>query len=58
MVEGAGREEFFIDHHHMFSSDSLRIAAAKAGFDVLTLERLREPSTKFTVRAFLSESAK
>ena len=57
MVEGAGREEFFIDHHHMFSSDSLRIAAARAGFDVLALERLREPSTKFTLRAFLSGSA-
>lgn len=53
MAEGPGREEFFIDHHHVFSPGSLRVLAERSGFDVSALERLREPSTKFTLRAFL-----
>lgn len=52
-AEGPGREEFFIDHHHVFSPQSLRVLAAKAGFEVIDLERLREASSKFTLRAFL-----
>ena len=57
MAEGPGREEFFIDHHHVFSPMSLKIVAEKAGFEVHVLERLREPSTKFTLRAFLTRSS-
>lgn len=53
MAEGPGREEFFIDHHHIFSPGSLRVLAEEAGFDVSAIERLREPSTKFTLRGFL-----
>lgn len=52
-AEGPGREEFFIDHHHIFSAASTAILAARAGFTLRVLERLREPSTKFTLRAFL-----
>jgi hypothetical protein len=33
---------------------SLALLATRAGFRVQTLERLREPSTKFTLRAFLT----
>lgn len=51
--EGAGREEFFIDHLHVFSASSLAILAAKAGFSLSLLERLREPSGKYTLYAFL-----
>lgn len=51
--EGPGREEFFIEHHHVFSLVSLAIMSLRAGFRVLEVERLREPSTKFTLRAFL-----
>jgi SAM-dependent methyltransferase len=54
MAEGPGREEFFIDHHHVFSLASAALLCARAGFSVRTLERLREPSTKFTLRAFLA----
>lgn len=54
VAEGPGREEFFIDHHHVFSVASVRVLAKKAGFVVRALERLREPSTKFTLRAFLA----
>lgn len=52
--EGAGREEFFIDHLHVFSFASMTLLAARSGFTVLEIERLREPSTKFTLRAFLT----
>lgn len=52
-AEGPGREEFFIEHHHVFSLASLSMMSLRAGFRVLDVERLREPSTKFTLRAFL-----
>lgn len=51
---GPGREEFFIEHLHAFSFRSVVILAERAGFMPLAVERLREPSTKFTLRAFLS----
>ncbi len=51
--DGPGREEFFIDHPHIFSAGSLTLLAARAGFRVVALARLREPSTKYTLRAFL-----
>lgn len=52
-VEGPEREEFFIEHHHVFSPASVALLASRAGFSALAIERLREPSTKFTIRAFL-----
>ena len=52
-AEGPGREEFFIEHHHVFSPASVGILARQAGLRVLESERLREPSSKFTLRAFL-----
>lgn len=52
-TEGSGREEFFIEHHHVFSPASVALLAGRAGFSLLRLERLREPSTKFTLRAFM-----
>jgi 2-polyprenyl-3-methyl-5-hydroxy-6-metoxy-1,4-benzoquinol methylase len=54
VVDGPGREEFFIDHHHIFSAASLALMVVRAGFRLCVLERLREPSTKYTLRAFLS----
>jgi SAM-dependent methyltransferase len=54
-AEGPGREEFFIEHHHVFSLNSLAQVADRAGFQVEVIERLREPSGKFTLFAFLSE---
>ncbi|MGR0185155.1 class I SAM-dependent methyltransferase [Azospirillum aestuarii] len=50
--EGAGREEFFIEHHHVFSLTSFAALIERAGFRLVLLERLREPSTKFTLRGF------
>lgn len=56
MVDGPGREEFFIDHRHIFSVLSLALLVARAGFVVRVLERLREPSGKYTLRAFMVPS--
>jgi SAM-dependent methyltransferase len=56
-VEGPGREEFFIEHHHVFSPASLALLAARAGFALLELESLREPSGKYTLRGFLAPLA-
>lgn len=51
--EGFGREEFFVEHFHVFSMASLSCLVERAGFAARTIERLREPSGKFTLRAFL-----
>jgi SAM-dependent methyltransferase len=53
-MAGPGREEFFIEHHHVFTAASLAMLAARAGFLVMLLESVEEPSTKFTLRAFLT----
>ncbi len=52
--EGPGREEFFIEHYHIFSLASVCLLAQKAGFMPLEIERLQEPSTKYTIRALLA----
>lgn len=52
--DGPGREEFFIEHHHVFSTQSLAALIDRAGGAVVSLEALREPSGKFTLRAFAS----
>jgi SAM-dependent methyltransferase len=52
-ADGAGREEFFIEHFHVFSMSSFCLLARQAGFSVDCIERVREPSTKYTLRAFL-----
>ena len=59
-AEGAGadspdREEFFIEHLHVFSMASLCLLATRAGFAVRSAERLREPSGKYTLIAFLTQ---
>lgn len=51
--EGPGREEFFVEHLHVFSPASLALTAERAGFSPVRIDRFREPSTKFTLAAFL-----
>lgn len=53
VADGPGREEFFIEHVHIFSQASLALLAVRSGFSAITIERLREPSGKYTLRAFL-----
>jgi hypothetical protein len=56
-IDGPGREEFFIEHLHIFSAASLALLALRAGYRVEALERLREPSGKYTLFAFLTKSS-
>jgi SAM-dependent methyltransferase len=51
-AEGPGREEFFIEHLHVFSPASLALTVERAGFSPARVDRFREPSTKFTLAAF------
>jgi 2-polyprenyl-3-methyl-5-hydroxy-6-metoxy-1,4-benzoquinol methylase len=51
--DGPDREEFFVDHLHVFSFLSVTILAQKSGLMPVLIERLREPSTKYTLYAFL-----
>lgn len=52
LTEGPGREEFFVEHHHVFSPASLAMAGHRAGLSVAAVERLTEPSGKYTLRMF------
>ena len=49
-LAGQGREEFFVDHHHVFSAKSIEYLATQVGLECLAIERLTEPSSKFTLR--------
>ena len=51
--KGKNREEFFIDHLHVFSKLSLYLMSIKAGFEVLKVARVKEPSGKYTLYSFL-----
>lgn len=46
------REEFYIEHWHMYSEKSLSLFLKKNGMEVLKLSKIREPSNKFTLFAF------
>ena len=54
-LEGSNREEFFIDHQHVFSFTSVAMMADQAGFSTLQMQRLQEPSGKYTIRTFLAK---
>ena len=54
--EGKDREEFFIDHVHVFSKLSLINMCKNAGLQTIKVERINEPSGKFTLFAFISLS--
>lgn len=51
--DGPNREEFFVDHWHIFSAESLAHLIKQAGGSLQIMERLREPSGKYTFRSFL-----
>jgi SAM-dependent methyltransferase len=51
--DGQNREEFFIEHLHVFSMSSMSLLADRAGLVTEHAERLREPSGKYTLFAFL-----
>jgi SAM-dependent methyltransferase len=51
--DGPAREEFAIEHYCAFSAVSYAMLAWRAGFRVMALERLVEPSGKYTLRGIL-----
>ncbi len=51
--EGPDREEFFIDHLHVFSFASYALLARRSGWKVVDCIRVREPSGKYTLRGLL-----
>lgn len=51
---GPEREEFFIEHHHVFSPASVDMMAERAALKTVCSERIREPSGKYTLRTFLT----
>jgi 2-polyprenyl-3-methyl-5-hydroxy-6-metoxy-1,4-benzoquinol methylase len=50
--KGYHREEFFIDHMHIFSARSLSILMKRAGFLEIEQQNLKEPSGKYTLHSF------
>ena len=50
--EGKEREEFGLGHHHVFSKKSLANIFKISKLSLLKLERIREPSGKYTLYAF------
>ena len=51
-AEGPEREEFGFGHHHVFSPASTALLLERCGFQVRRIDRIREPSTKYTLYAF------
>jgi len=51
---GQDREEFFIEHHHVFSSASFCSTMERSGLEVHQLQRLIEASGKYTLVCFAS----
>lgn len=49
-----GREEFYIEHHTVFTVPALRFLIEAAHFQPVEIGRLHEPSDKFTLFAFLT----
>lgn len=50
----AARQEFCIDHLTVFSSDSLKWLVHQAGFTILEMQSICEPSGKFSIYAFIA----
>jgi 2-polyprenyl-3-methyl-5-hydroxy-6-metoxy-1,4-benzoquinol methylase len=55
--DGYMREEFFIEHLHVFSRESTSLLAEQAGFLVESMEAVLEPSGKYTIWALLRPAA-
>lgn len=56
IFDSPDREEFFVEHLCAFSAASLALLAHRADLSAEIIERVREPSRKYTLRAFLRQS--
>ena len=55
---GPDREEFFVEHFDAYSVASVTLLVRSAGFDTLSVERIREASGKYTLCAFAVPAGK
>ena len=55
---GYDREEYFIEHHHVFSKTSLILMLSKLNLRILSIEQIREPSSKYTIFCFAQKIKK
>lgn len=55
ILDDPRREEFFVEHFDAYSVASLALLCRKAGCRMDRIDRLREPSGKYTLAAFLSQ---
>lgn len=53
--EGKNREEFFLDHLHVFSAKSLYNLIIKCGLKVISIKSIKEKSGKLTIFAFVKK---
>jgi hypothetical protein len=53
--KGKSREEFHIDHLHVFSKKSVFFLAKRINLNLKFVKSIREPSGKFTIYAFLTK---
>tara|TARA_Y100001934_G_C12250777_1_gene725032 strand:+ start:109 stop:1305 length:1197 start_codon:yes stop_codon:yes gene_type:complete len=53
--KGYEREEFYIEHYHIYSMNSLEMMLRKSQLKSVKLERLIEPSGKYTFRAIVKK---
>lgn len=56
--DSTGRAEFFIEHYHAFSLKSMLVLASKVDLQVTLLERIIEPSGKYTLIMFCKKKEK
>ena len=54
--ESLYREEFFYEHLHVFSEKSLKILVENVQGKIMTMNRLIEPSGKYTIRAVIGQA--
>ena len=54
--KGKNRQEFGLEHFHVFSVSSLDIMINKAGFRTIHIERIQDPSGKYTLYAFAKKN--
>ncbi|MBD1132730.1 class I SAM-dependent methyltransferase [Pelagibacterales bacterium SAG-MED45] len=52
VFNGYLREEFFVDHLHIFSKQSLKKCIEMSGFKIMELKSIKERSGKYTIFAF------
>lgn len=48
-------EEFFIEHHHIFSFQSIQLLIKKTNLEIIKIERIKEPSGKNTIYIFCAK---